>query len=156
MKKSALAFLFASFAFLSTNAQDYNTGIGLRGGFSQGITGKHFVSETSAFEGIFASRWKGFELTALYETHGRAFEVDRLNWYAGFGGHIGSWDGRDARWGEDGNAYTVVGIDGIVGLEYNFKPVPFNLSVDWKPSYNIFGYTGFWGDGAALSVRYIF
>lgn len=155
MKKLALSLVLGLFAFLPTNAQDYNTGIGVRGGFAQGITIKHFVSGTSALEGIIASRWKGIELTGLYEIHGRAFQVDRLNWYAGFGGHVGAWDGQDARWGDDGDSYTVVGIDGIIGLEYNFERVPFNLSVDWKPAYNFSGYTGFWGDGAALSIRYI-
>ena len=29
-----------------SNAQDYNTGIGLRGGFSNGITLKHFLGES--------------------------------------------------------------------------------------------------------------
>lgn len=156
MKKFGITILLTLFAFLSTNAQDYKTGIGLRGGFAQGVTIKHFISEKGALEGIIASRWQGLEVTGLYEIHGRAFGVDRLNWYAGFGGHVGFWDGNNAGWGEDQKSYTVVGIDGILGLEYNFVEIPFNVSVDWKPAYNIIGYSGFWGDGAALSIRYIF
>ncbi len=156
MKQFSFSILLTLFAFLSTNAQDYKTGIGLRGGFAQGVTIKHFVSETSAIEGIIASRWSGLEITGLYETHGMAFQVDRLNWYAGFGGHVGFWNGKNARWGEEGNSYSVIGIDGILGLEYNFEEVPINISIDWKPAFNIIGYSGFWGDGAALSVRYIF
>lgn len=156
MKKIGFIFLLTLFTLSFSHAQDYNTGIGLRGGFDNGITIKHFVSSNTAFEGIIASRWRGVEFTLLYEIHGRAFDTDRLNWYAGFGGHIGSYDGDYARWGDRGESYTVIGIDGILGLEYNFAEVPFNVSIDWKPAFNFYGYSGFWADGGALSVRYIF
>lgn len=156
MKKIGFTLLLAFLAFSFSNAQDYNTGIGLRGGFANGITIKHFISPKAALEGIIASRWRGFELTGLYEIHGRAFQTERLNWYAGFGGHVGAWNGKYTKWGENERSYTVVGIDAILGLEYNFTEIPINISVDWKPSLNIFGYSGFWADGGALSIRYIF
>jgi hypothetical protein len=80
-----------------------------------------------------------------------------LRWYFGFGGHVGFWNGDYTRgWGDPGVGYTVIGIDGILGLEYSFSEVPINIGIDWKPAYNLSGYTGFWGDGGALSVRYIF
>lgn len=151
---SLIAFCFVSISF----AQDYNTGIGVRAGFFNGLTVKHFISERAAIEGLLASRWRGLELTVLYELHGRAFDTDRLNYYYGFGGHIGFYDGdhTGGRWGDPGNRYNVIGIDGILGLEYNFREIPFNISIDWKPAFNIVGYSGFWGDGGALSIRYIF
>jgi len=31
-----------------------------------------------------------------------------------------------------------------------------NIGLDWKPMLNLIGHTGFWGDGAAISVRYVF
>ena len=49
-----------------------------------------------------------------------------------------------------------IGIDGIIGIEYNIEPIPFNISLDWKPGLNLIGYTGFWGDELAFSIRYIF
>ncbi len=156
MKKLGLTILFTLFIISFSNAQDYNTGIGLRGGLANGVTIKHFVSSNTAFEGIISSRWRGLQLTGLYEIHGRAFNTDRLNWYIGFGAHVGFWNGDYANWGEPGDSYTVVGIDGILGLEYNFIEVPINLSIDWKPAFNLIGYTGFWADGGALSIRYIF
>jgi hypothetical protein len=137
-------------------AQDYNTGIGFRGGYFNGLTVKHFVSNKAAFEGILSSRWRGLQITGLYEIHGEAFNTNRLNWYYGFGAHIGFWDGNETQWGNRGTNYTVIGIDGILGMEYNFIEAPFNISIDWKPSMNLVGYTGFWGDGGALSIRYIF
>jgi hypothetical protein len=158
MKKLGFTILLALFLFSFSQAQDYKTGIGLRGGFDNGLTVKHFVSSGTAFEGIVASRWQGLEFTLLYEIHGRAFQVERLNWYIGFGGHVGFWnDNNSSRyWGEAGESYTVIGVDGILGIEYNFEAIPFNIGLDWKPAFNFFGYTGFWGDGGALSVRYIF
>jgi hypothetical protein len=142
---------------LATNAQDYNTGIGVRGGLSQGLTVKHFISGTNAIEGLLSTRWRGFHITGLYEIHATAFNTPRLNWYYGFGGHIGSWGGYDNHpWFDDDEHHTVIGIDGILGIEYNIEPIPFNISLDWKPGFNILGYTGFWGDELALSIRFIF
>lgn len=156
MKKIAITIIigviFCSFCY----SQDYSTGIGLRGGFSNGLTIKHFVSERNALEGIFSSRWQGFLITGLYEYQNQFANTERLNWYIGFGGHIGFWNGNNVKWGNSGTNYTVVGIDGILGLEYNFVEVPINIGVDWKPAFNIAGYSGFWGDGGAVSIRYIF
>ncbi|MFO7789928.1 MAG: hypothetical protein R6V32_05095 [Bacteroidales bacterium] len=156
MKKLGFTILLTLFAFSISNAQDYKTGIGLRGGFASGVTIKHFVTQKSALEAIVSTRWQGLQVTGLYEIHNRAFNVDRLNWYFGFGGHVGFWNGDNANWGDSGESYIVIGVDGILGLEYNFERVPFNLSIDWKPAFNLFGHTGFWADGGALSVRYIF
>jgi hypothetical protein len=158
MKKSIVVILIA-FCFLSVStAQDYNTGIGLRAGFSNGLTIKHFISQKSALEGILSSRWRGFELTGLYEVHNQAFNTERLKWFIGFGGHVGFWNGDYTYkyWGERDRNYTVIGLDGILGLEYSFVEVPISLSLDWKPAFNLSGYSGFWVDGGALSIRYIF
>jgi hypothetical protein len=158
MKKLIITSLIA-FCIVSVSiAQDYRTGVGVRGGFESGLTVKHFTREKSAYEFILASRWRGFEVTGLYEVHNQAFDAERLKWFVGFGGHVGFWDGDYTYkyWGDQGTTYTVAGIDGILGLEYSFKEVPFNLSLDWKPAFNFIGYSGFWGDGGALSIRYIF
>jgi hypothetical protein len=156
MRKVLLTAFMALGVFALSQAQDYSTGIGLRGGLSNGITVKHFIGSKTAVEGLLASRWQGFELTGLFEIHAPAFDVDRLHWYYGFGGHMGFWNGNNTSWGTPGTSYTVIGIDGILGLEYNFSEVPINLSIDWKPAFNLIGYTGFWADGGAFSIRYIF
>ncbi|MDZ7737903.1 MAG: hypothetical protein U5K32_02300 [Bacteroidales bacterium] len=139
-------------------AQDYNTGIGLRAGLANGLTIKHFTHEKAALEFLVATRWRGVGLTVLYEIHNEAFDTQGLKWYYGFGGHLGFWNGdyTNNYWGEPGTSYTVAGIDGILGLEYSFREVPINLGIDWKPAFNFIGYSGFWADGGALSIRYIF
>ena len=156
MKKLILTFVVSFCLLIIAGAQDYKTGIGLRGGLYYGLTVKHFISEKAALEGLLSTRWSGFEITGLYEVHNRAFDVDRLNWYFGGGAHIGVYNGNHTNWGTVGTNYTNIGIDGILGLEYNFNEIPLNLSLDWKPSFNLAGYSGFWGDGGALSIRYIF
>jgi hypothetical protein len=103
-----------------------------------------------------STRWHGFNITGLYEIHNYPFAVEGLSWYYGFGGHLGFWDGyRSSRFDED-KTYTVIGIDGILGLEYSFVEVPICLSLDWKPALNVIGHSGFWGDGGAFSIRYAF
>lgn len=156
MKKKIITCLIAFSFILIGSAQDYNTGIGLRAGFYNGLTIKHFVSNNSAIEGLVSSRWRGVDITGLYEINHQAFNTDRLNWYYGIGAHVGFWNGDNTNWGDRGRNYSVAGIDGIIGLEYNLTEIPFNIGLDWKPSLNLIGYTGLWVDGVALSIRYIF
>ncbi len=155
MKKIIITCLIAFCIIFIGNAQYYKTGIGLRVGLFNGITLKHFINFNTALEGIIDTRWDGFEITGLYELHHKAFETERLKWYYGIGAHIGAWNGNNTNWGERGRNYSVAGIDGILGIEYCFREIPFNLGLDWKPAINIVGYTGFWADGGALSIRYI-
>jgi len=156
MKKIILTLTLALFLNTLASAQDYNTAIGLRLGTSIGVTARHFLGEKSAVEGLLTTRWQGLEITGLYEFSNNAFDVDRLNWYFGFGAHLGFYNGDNTPWGESGTSYAILGIDGIIGMEYSFIDVPINLSLDWKPMFNLTSYTGFWGDALALSVRYTF
>jgi hypothetical protein len=156
MKKLLISFTLVVFFVAFANAQDYRTGIGVRGGLFTGLTLKHFIGSKAAIEGLFETRWSGLGITGLYEIHNNAFDVDRLNWYYGFGGHIGFYNGNNTPWGKVSTTYSVIGVDGILGIEYNIKEIPINIGIDWKPTINIVGYPGFWGDGGALSIRYIF
>lgn len=151
MKKLVITFLLAVFVITFANAQDYKTAIGLRGGWGYGLTLKHFLGEKAAVEGLLSSHWSGFDITALYEIHNPAFEVDRLKWYYGAGAHLGSYGNNYV-----GGTGLIIGIDGILGLEYSFSEFPINISVDWKPAFNIVGYSHFYPDGGAFSIRYMF
>ncbi len=152
MKKIVITLTLALLFVALANAQDYKTGIGVRlGGWDQGITLKHFIGAKPALEGILAYRYNGFDITGMYEVHGRAFEVDRLNWFIGGGAHIGFYGSNFV-----GGAVTVIGVTGILGIEYNFTELPINIGIDWKPTFDIVGYQHFWAENGALSVRYIF
>jgi hypothetical protein len=156
MKKTFLTITLAILITSLASSQDYKTGVGLRLGTSIGATIKHFVGQKSAFEGLLTTRWQGVEMTGLYEIHNNAFDVEKLNWYFGFGAHLGFYNGDNTPWGDAGVNYTLFGIDGIIGMEYAFSEVPINLGLDWKPVFNLTGYASFWGDALAFSVRYTF
>jgi len=161
MKKLIIT-LSLAFAGLFSFSQEYTTSLGLRlGGWENGVTIKHFLGEGAAVEGILSSRWRGYNITGLYEIQSAIDDVDGLFWYVGGGGHIGFFDDRyHNSWAtSSGKTYTVIGIDGIIGLEYVFADYPINISLDFKPTFNLIGYDGInplWLDNGALSVRYIF
>lgn len=163
MKKSIISFLIL-FCLISIGysqdykifSPDYKTGMGIRAGFFNGLTLKYFLWPGLATEVILDTRWRGFNVTGLYEIHNQAFNIERLKWYFGGGLHVGVYNGNYVSWGKPGSSYEVTGVDGILGIEYTFRKVPFNAGIDWKPAVNFTGYKSIWADGGALSLRYIF
>jgi hypothetical protein len=157
MKRLSLVLTVVAALVFSQNlkSQDYSTAAGLRLGASSGLSIKHFVQSDRAIEGIVSTRWGGFSVTGLYEWH-KPTNTSNLNWYYGAGAHIGFWEGSNVRWADDDASYTVIGADGILGLEYTFDEAPINLSLDWILALNVIGQTGVWGDGFGLSIRYVF
>jgi len=138
-------------------AQDYHTGLGIRGGFSNGITLKHFYTTDIAVEGILTTRWQGFKITGLAEWHIPVFDTEGLYFFYGGGIHLGIWDSEADYFGNQvaGNS-LFLGIDGIIGLEYAFPGIPLSLGLDWKPGFEIVSDFGFAHDEIAFSARYLF
>lgn len=158
MKKLILVAALATFT-IGSSAQAYETAIGLRAGFSTGVTAKHFIKSNLALEGILHYKWGlGLGITGLFEIHANAFDVDELYWFYGAGGHVGLYQyNNKAPFDEPFSGTTaVIGIDGIIGIEYNIREIPIAVSVDWKPTVNLVGLTGPDFDEGALSVRYTF
>ena len=162
----------------------YSTGIGLRGGgYSSGLTIKHFLSGKNgvAVEGLLTTEYKarGARLTILGEKHIGVPDAKGLQFYYGAGFHAGAYQGRyyfaddryyyNGRNGDvyfskgnkygyyyDESTYIAFGADLILGLEYKLQDLPFVVGVDYKPFFEVFhGYTGFYND-AAVSLRYTF
>ncbi len=157
MKKLMMILALVAVMALVAEAQDYRTGIGFRGGPSLGLTVKHFFTPDQAAEALLLSRWGGFHVTGLYQFHSRGFMIDGLHYYYGAGAHYGSFTGETGRkfYSNPAKDYKVFGLDGILGVEYNFSGIPFNVSLDWKPDINFTGGELFWPDELALSVRYV-
>jgi len=153
--KRTILILFSAFIIGSAlNAQDYKTSLGLRAGFPYGVTVKHFLNETNALEGILASSWGGFVVTGLYENEHWTGQYPGLNWFWGFGAHIGFWDNNT--YIDDPDVGSVLGADFVLGMEYTFDEIPLNLSLDVMPSVNLIGYQGWGGIHGGLSIRYVF
>lgn len=131
-----------------STAQDYQFALGVRLSNSSptlnnSITGKYFVTERSAIEGLvsFGSR---FGMGALLEIH-KKFKPEGFGWFYGGGVYVGF---------EDSNTY--LGPTGIIGLDYKFPGIPLNLSLDWKPELDIIPTVSFVPDALAFSVRFAF
>jgi hypothetical protein len=150
----AVALFVFIFAHVGT-AQDYRTGIGLRGGVFSGVSFKQFLSSHDAFELVGAFHYRGLFLAAMYQRHANAFDVPGLNWYYGAGGHIGFYDGRyHPEWQASGS-HTQIGANGVVGLEYKIDEIPISVGVDIIPALDLIQVTRFWV-GAGVTVRYVF
>jgi len=135
-------------------AQNYKQAIGLRGGLFNGISYKNFVTNSTAVEGILHTRWQGWEVVGLIEYHNEMPSNGNFYWFYGYGAHLGFFDAQYSHYAS--GTYTVIGVDGILGLEYEFPKVPIAIGLDWKPYINLIGYSGFFGDGGAFSLRYTF
>jgi hypothetical protein len=153
MKKLLFISLFiSSLSF----AQNYNTGIGLKGG-SFGLGGlnvKHFVSNSSAFDITIGGGRNSLWLQGLYEIHNPI--SGGLNWYYGLGADLGFWNRNYAyNHPSNGKSYSGAwgGIDGVAGLEYVFSEIPLSVSAEAVPSIRLFPYVGFWW-GGAFAIRY--
>ncbi|WP_242927820.1 hypothetical protein [Pontibacter vulgaris] len=145
---------------VAAQAQDYSTGIGARAGAAAGLTIKHFIKSDAAIEGIIGTnfRYRGTTITVLYEKHAPAFNTSGLKWYYGLGGHVGFHEGHyyyDKHHEHYHDEHVVgVGIDGVLGLEYFIRDIPFTIGADIKPYLNIPRGGGFWD--SAVHVRYVF
>ena len=139
-------FIVSAFAQSDAPDPNYRLGLGIRLSnaiptLSSSITGKYFVTDRSAVEGLlsFGSR---FGLGGLLEIH-KPTNIDGLKWFYGAGAYVG-WENSD----------TYLGPTGILGLDYKFTNAPINLSLDWKPELDILPEINFVPDAFALSVRF--
>ncbi len=111
---------------------------------STGFTYRYFLNEQSAIEGILNLRSNAIGVGALYERFNPIQAVEGLQWFYGAGAYVGF----------EGN--NNLGVTGIAGMDYTFKEVPVNLSVDWKPELNIINNVAFRASTVAVSVRFVF
>lgn len=154
---------------LITAAQEYRQQIGLRGGFTSGVSYKLFKNELKALEGILSYRDHGIQLTAIIETYKPVYlkHTDKVYFFSGMGAHAGYTLGYADIWPDyhlfrsnyHGNSFRpVVGLDAMLGFEYRFGQMPLILAVDYKPYFELFGHNFFslnlWDIG--ISIKYSF
>jgi hypothetical protein len=160
MKTKIFTLFFALFLFITVSqAQDYNTAIGLRLGYPTAISAKKFINDNAAIEGIVGLRsfstFSYIGVTGLYEIHKPLSAVDGLSWFYGGGANLYLYSYKNNFVGEQDSNLSL-GIAGIIGLDYKFNDIPLNLSLDWLPVFSLTGYgSGFGVDSYALSARYI-
>lgn len=153
-KMILLAFL-TFFATQTSQAQYYDNAIGIRAGVASGISFKHFISNNDAIELIASFHHQSLQLGALYQRHAGAFDIQGMNWYYGGGGFLGFYDGRyHPSWGTEGR-HTVLGVMGVLGLEYKIDEIPVSVGIDFTPAIDIAPITHTWF-GYNVVLRYVF
>ena len=116
--------------FLTTNmhAQSpYSNAVGVRAGYSSGLSFKHFVSSDFALDAMAVYNQHGFQVSLLYAYQFSPYGKERLQYYAGLGPHAGNWSDEFA-----------IGAAALAGAEFIFRKAPLILGMEWKPMINIF------------------
>ncbi len=153
---------------LSTAAfsQFYNKEVGIRGGYSSGITFRINLEENLSYEAQLNYRDQGANFTMFRQQH-TEMGMDRLgNWefIYGFGLHAGFYYTdtysilfREIYFGTE--IFTpVIGMDGYVGIDYKLADIPMSFGVSFQPYMElslkqVFG-INLWDFG--FQVRYMF
>lgn len=134
-----------SFLIISsiTYSQVFERQLGMRFGVTSGITGKVIKDKKSAIQGTLGIRNGGIQLYTLLE----AYKVldKKQNWFIYFGGgaHVGYVNGYNKvrRWSNTTGYYweeeftigPVLGLDGVMGVEYCIPRIPLTLFLEFKP-----------------------
>jgi hypothetical protein len=120
--------LVLAFCCAELKAQPYMHSVGIRAGYSSGITYKGFrLHRMGAIEGDILYNRHGFNLSALYEQHWEPFRDEKLLVYLGGGAFGGNWDEEFS-----------LGVLAAAGIEYTFRDQPINIGLDWRPMLNVY------------------
>ncbi len=134
----------------TSNSSSYTTALGVKVWDGGGISLKHFFNGSNNAGELIGYFWnRGMRITGLYEIHGNFADAAGLKWYIGPGAHVGFYN---TKYGDG----SVIGIDGVLGLDYKFKGAPINMSLDWQPSFEFGDGRGFVGSWGGLGIRYTF
>jgi hypothetical protein len=166
MNKNVYFFFLLFGITFSSRAQENisNNTIGLRFGNNHGfgleISYQKKLSAKNRLELDFG--WKNhnntdaIKISGIYQWY---WKIEKeLDWFAGCGGGLGSWNTNDNYnngYGSDNGIFLV--LNGDVGIEYNFKEIPIQLAIDARPEliFNNYERNDF-GFNVGLAVRYKF
>jgi hypothetical protein len=165
--KNIFTILFILFS-CAIFSQPSNTSIGLRGGGVSGFTIKMVDYDRKAFELILGYQKGGARLVGMLQkfTPIREDRIANLYIIAGVGAHSGyiTYNEEATRIINGIQYYSyrkkyapIIGVDVLIGVEYHFESVPFNISLDYKPFMEFFGQRtfrfDFWDIGFSLRYR---
>lgn len=146
------------FCFTSNAQEIAENAIGLRLGDSNGlgaeVSYQRALGQENRLEVDLGWRngndYNAFQLTGLYQW---VWLLDgNFNWYAGAGGGIAAFDGKNRLMGTD---ETAIFVAGDIGIEYNFD-IPLLLSLDFRPTLGFGDFSDDLDFDIALGIRYQF
>ena len=149
---------------LWTSAQLFDRAIGIRGGITSGFEYRMYTDDANSFK-ILLGINDGLRIHGFKEFHRYDLFTftDQLIFFYGAGIHGGyeNWDEfytkDNISWYENQTAF-VMGVDGLVGLEYMFYEVPLSVGLEAKPFLDIFGQHMFHFEpfDFAFTLKYLF
>jgi len=120
--------------------------IGIRAGYGGELSYQHSLGAANFLE-VDAGWWaNGINVAAAYDFS--VAPVGPFNFYAGPAADVWMWNA-------DGESGLGAGVGAQLGLEYIFS-FPLQISLDWRPMFNIIPATGFGWNSIALGLRYAF
>lgn len=163
MKKFILIILlFLPSLFLS--GQELKQAVGLRGGLTSGFEYRFYTGPSNSIKLLLGTN-SGLRFHGIYEFHkpNLFLFTDQLTLFYGVGMHGGyeNWDKKyvheNTSWYDSRTAF-VMGIDGIMGIEYTFIETPLSVGMESKPYFDIFGRNMFHFEpfDFAFTVKYLF
>lgn len=144
MRKS-IVIMVAIFFSINMFGQMYEQRVGIRMGYTSGISGKIIKNQKVALEGILGFRQGGMQVYGLVESQKQLIfdGIHDLQMYFGGGAHIGYVNGvaryksytspNGIHYYEEMVTGPVFGLDGVFGAEYTFVKVPLTIALDFKP-----------------------
>lgn len=122
-------------------SQSYDRAFGVRMGITPGIEYKVMIDYEEAYQALFSFKRGGIQLTylKLYHEPIFLFTEGKFYFYFGYGTHAGYARWTSEKYFFNGYAYRkslnqfLMGVDGNVGIEYQFPRNPFLVYVDYKP-----------------------
>jgi hypothetical protein len=147
MKKIGIIFAISLIITVSANAQDYKMGLGVRLSsnapiINHSISFKYFFAKKTAVETLL-SLTDPIALGVLIEQH-QPLKTVGLTYFYGGGAFLGF------------TSPAPFGLQGVLGLDYKFQTIPFNLSLDWKPEINLGPEFSFEPAALGISARFTF
>jgi len=148
------------------NAQNYTRDAGIRLGDYFSATYRQFLEEDRAVEGILFIGRRGATVTLLKEYFQPALGQisEHLYFQYGYGAHLGfrytdQYKVLNRTYELEAYQFTpLLGINGIIGIEYRFPDFPFVVGVDWKPyfEYSTIQIFSIYLQSAGISIKYKF
>jgi hypothetical protein len=147
MKKIGIALVLSLVAAVSVHAQDYKMGLGIRLSsnapiVNHSISFKYFFGRKTAVETLL-SVTDPIALGVLIEQH-QPLKTAGFTYFYGGGAFLGF------------DSPAPFGLQGVLGLDYKFQTLPFNLSLDWKPEINLGPDFSFEPAALGISARFTF
>lgn len=151
---------FLGLTSVVSQAQSYGTALGLRFGNNKvsrtvGLSLQQRVLNKVTIEGIVQTDFRNNSLFHANIQHHRSFLTKRFNIYGGAGFSAGTEQSEMKR-GDSiviTNGNHTLGADLVIGVEATL--LRYNLSLDYKPNFNLVGREPWYRGQFAVSARYV-